>query len=84
MVDGEAATTVKSTMVLCCCVPFCAQTVIGKVPSGVAEVVATLRLVDPEPLTVCGLKLAVAPAGKPEAPKLTAPLNPALAFTVTA
>ena len=40
MVDGEAATTVKSTMVLCCCVPFCAQTVIGKVTVNVTGTVS--------------------------------------------
>ena len=43
----------------------------------------TVRIVDPEPVTVVGLKLAVAPAGSPEAPKLTTPLNPFSAVTVT-
>jgi len=40
-------------------------------------------LLAPELLTVGGLKVAVAPAGKPDAVRLTTPLKPALPFTRT-
>jgi hypothetical protein len=40
-------------------------------------------VVEPEPVRVMGLKLAVAPAGKPVALKLTVLLNPPNAFKLT-
>jgi hypothetical protein len=81
MVAGAAAPTVKNTVVVWLCAPLCPQTVIGKVASGVPEVVVIVRFADPAPFTVEGLKLAVAPAGNPEALNPTLPLNPALVFT---
>jgi hypothetical protein len=39
-------------------------------------------VVDPLPVTVVGLKLAVAPVGSPETLKLTVPLNPFTAAVV--
>ncbi len=42
----------------------------------------TLTVDVPEPLTEVGLKLALAPAGKPIAEKATLPLNPFRAVTV--
>ncbi len=43
----------------------------------------TVMVEVPEPLTEVGLKLAVAPVGKPLDPKVTAPLKPPVAETVT-
>ena len=50
----------------------------------VPAAVVTVRVLDPEPATVAGLKLAVAPAGSPLALRVTVPLNPfsGLTFTV--
>jgi hypothetical protein len=57
-------------------VPLVAVTLSDEVPAGVPLPVFTVMVVDPLPVTVAGLKLAVAPAGRPEALKLTVPLNP--------
>src|ERR1039458_2668120 len=40
-------------------------------------------VVEPEPVTVVGLKLPVTPDGNPDFPKLTVPLNPLTPVTVT-
>jgi hypothetical protein len=46
--------------------------------------VVTVIVELPEPLTEVGLKLALAPDGRPDALKLTVPLNPLNAVTVAA
>jgi hypothetical protein len=38
---------------------------------------------DPEPVTELGLKVAVAPEGRPDTLKVTVPLNPLEGVTVT-
>jgi len=43
----------------------------------------TVNVADPEPLIDAGLNVAVAPAGKPDAPSATVPLKPFSAVTVT-
>jgi hypothetical protein len=53
-----------------------------KVPTGVFLVVKTVKTVFPDPVTVVGLKLPVAFAGKPLIPNVTTPLNPFTAFTL--
>jgi hypothetical protein len=47
-----------------------------ELPTGVLPLVVTVMVDDPEPVTVVGLKLAVAPVGSPLALKLTVPLKP--------
>ena len=42
-----------------------------------------VRVEDPEPLIVVGLKLVLAPTGKALVPRLTLPLNPFNALTLT-
>jgi hypothetical protein len=49
----------------------------------VAELAVTLIVLDPEPVTEVGLKLAVAPLGSPDALKFTVPVNPPDDATVT-
>jgi hypothetical protein len=44
--------------------------------------VVTLIVELPEPLTEAGLKLALAPDGRPDAVRLTVPLNPLTGVTV--
>src|SRR5580692_11279198 len=53
-------------------------------PAEALSVVITVSVVEPEPVTVLGLKLPVTPEGSPETPKLTVPSNPLLPVTVTA
>ncbi len=60
---------------------------IGKSPNGVPAVVIIVSDADFEVasviLTEAGLKLAVAPAGKPVAVRFTVPVKPADGVTVT-
>jgi hypothetical protein len=51
-------------------------------PAGVAAVVVTVRALDPDPVTVVGLKDTVAPAGNPVTLNPTVPLKPAPPVTV--
>ncbi|MBI4909095.1 MAG: hypothetical protein HY820_36075 [Acidobacteria bacterium] len=53
------------------------------VPVGVPPLAAIVIAVEPDPVIVAGLKLAVAPVGKPDAEKLTTPANPPWGVTVT-
>ena len=48
-------------------------------PSGVVELVVTVSVEVPDPVTVAGEKLAVAPAGSPLALSFTTPLKPSTA-----
>ena len=57
---------------------------IGKVPTGEMEEVATVKVTVPEELIAGGVNVAFAPDGKLDATKLTTPLNPAFAPTVIA
>jgi hypothetical protein len=52
------------------------------VPTGVDAVVAIVIVVEPEVVTVVGLKLAVAPVGSPLTLKLTVPVKPLDGVTV--
>jgi hypothetical protein len=49
----------------------------------VPAAVLIVMVVDPDPVTEAGMKLAVAPADKPEAVKLTTLLNAVVPITVT-
>ncbi len=74
--------TTNENCAVCCNEPLVAVMVTGYVPVGVLEVEVTVTVVLPEPVTEVGLKLAVAPVGRPVAAKLTAPLKPLRAVTV--
>jgi hypothetical protein len=73
----------SDALVLCESAPLVPVTPMVNDPVPPLDDVFTVSVVDPEPVTVVGLKLAVAPDGSPEAPKLTTPLNPFNATTVT-
>jgi hypothetical protein len=63
--------------------PSVAVIVSGKLPLGVVPaVVVMLRLELPEPITEAGVKVGVAPAGRPLTLKLTVPAYPFRAATV--
>ena len=71
--------TVKDTVVVWLLDPLCPVIAIIEVPDGVAEVVVTVSMDDA--VVLVGLKLAVAPVGRPEAVRATVPLNPPTGFT---
>jgi hypothetical protein len=52
-------------------------------PSVALPVARIVNVVEPEPVTVVGLKPPVTPAGNPDTPKLTVPPKPLSAVTVT-
>jgi hypothetical protein len=72
------------TVVVCTRVPLVAEIVSVDVPTGVVRLVVTVRAMDPlPPETEVGVKVAVAPVGKPAVTeKLTAPVNPLIGVTV--
>jgi hypothetical protein len=69
------------TVVLCTKLPLVPVIVSVEVPAGVdGEAVIVSELV-PEPVTDVGVKVAVAPGGKPLTEKVTVPLKPFKAVT---
>ena len=74
--------TTSVTVVECTRLPLVPVMVSVYVPAGVLVLVVTDMLEEPEPVTEAGLKLALAPLGRPLTLKLTTPLNPPDAVTV--
>jgi hypothetical protein len=68
--------TVRVTVAECVTMPLVPVMVNVAFPAGVALLVVTVSVDEPEPLTVAGLKLAVAPEGNPVALKDTLPVKP--------
>jgi hypothetical protein len=79
-----AAFTIRVTVVVWIAVPLVPVTVIVWLPVGVPLVVVTVIVEEPEVVIVGGLKAAFAPAGSPLALRVTVPVNPLTAPTVTA
>src|ERR1019366_4457064 len=73
---AAAFATVRVTLALWVKLPLVPVIVSVDVPSGVVELVVTVSVEVPEPVTVAGEELAVAPAGSPLALSVTTPLNP--------
>jgi hypothetical protein len=71
-----AAVTVNVTVVVWTKVPLVPVMVRVELPTGVLALVVTVIVDDPVPVTVVGLKVAVAPVGSPLALKVTIPLKP--------
>ncbi len=69
-----AALTTRETEAVCERLPLVPVIVTGKLPVEVVAVVLTVIVA--EPVAGLGLKLALAPAGKPPVLKLTAPVKP--------
>jgi hypothetical protein len=78
-----AAFTTRVTVVLCVRVPLVPVMVSVYVPAGVLLAVVTASVELPEPVTEVGVKLPLAPLGNPLALRLTVPVNPFSAPTVT-
>src|SRR5262249_41675948 len=75
--------TTKVTVASWLRLPVAPVTVNLYAPGGVVAEVDTVSVVDPEPVTEAGLKLAVTPDGSPLTLKLTASANPFDAVTLT-
>lgn len=75
--------TLSVTLAECDKLPLEPVMVIVEDAIGVELVVVMVRVEEPELLIEAGLKLAVAPAGKPPALRATAPVNPPCGVTVT-
>ena len=80
---SPVAFTVSVTDAVCTRFPLVAVIVSGYVPNGVDDVVFTVNVEDPEPVTEVGLNVAFVPVGSPLMLKPTALLNPPLAVTLT-
>lgn len=75
MLKSGVATT-RVTVAECVSVPSVLVMVSVYVPVGVIDAVETVSVELPEPETDMGLKLAVAPAGKPLTLRFTVPVKP--------
>jgi hypothetical protein len=80
---AAAALTVSVAAALCASAPLVPVTAGENVPVPPPLAVVTVIVLVPDPVTVAGLKLAVAPEGSPDACKLTTPPNPFTGVTVT-
>ena len=68
--------TTRLTVVLCARLPLVPVTVKVLVPTGVLVAVPTVMVEEPGAPLEVGLKLAVAPLGRPLALKVTVPVKP--------
>jgi hypothetical protein len=80
---SAAAETTREVVVECMRLPLVPVRVSVEVPMGVVLTVVTVSVEVPLPLIVAGEKLAVAPVGNPLALRVTVPVNPFSARTVT-
>jgi hypothetical protein len=80
---GGGTAIIIEVVAECVRLPLVPVIVSVDVPMGVLLLVVTVMVDVPLPLIVVGEKLAAAPVGKPLAPKVTVPVNPLSAPTVT-
>ena len=73
---GGVAFTVSPTLAICVKLPLVPVMVNVESPTGVVQLVVTVSVEVPDPVTVAGEKLYVAPLGSPLALSVTTPLNP--------
>ena len=83
MEKSEAAETTREVVVECVRLPLVPVMVSVDVPAAVVLAVVTVSVEVPLPLIVGGEKLGVAPVGNPLALRVTVPLNPLSAPTLT-
>lgn len=82
--EKPAAVTVRVTVAVCVSVPLVPVMVIVELPPGVVPaVVVMVRVEVPDVVIEAGENVAVAPAGRPPADRLTVELNPLSAPVVT-
>src|SRR3954452_439616 len=75
--------TVNCTAKVCTAAPLAPVMVSGYTPTDVAAEVLICRVTDPDPATVAGLKLAVAPFGRPITLSVTDPEKTFSALTLS-
>ena len=80
---GAGGFTTRDTVAECDKLPLVPVIVMVLEPFGVEPEVVTVSVEEPDPLIDVGLKLAVAPAGRPPALRPTVPLNPFCGVMVT-
>ena len=83
MEKSEAVETTRVLVVECVRLPLVPVMVSVDVPAAVVLAVVTVSVEVPLPLIVAGEKLGVAPVGNPVALRVTVPVNPLSAPTVT-
>ncbi len=83
MLTNQLHCTTSITVVECVKLPLLPVIVRVKVPVCVLLAVLTVSVLDPEPVTEAGLKLAEVWFGSPLALRLTVPVKPFSAPTVT-
>src|SRR5260370_42527077 len=72
--------TTSVTIAVCVRLPLVPVMVTFELPAGVLLLVATVSFDVPAPLTDAGVKVAVAPAGKPPSPSGPAPRKPLMSL----
>jgi len=75
--------TTRLAVVVCTRLPLVPLMVSVELPPGVEADVVTVKVEAPDPLMEAGLKLAVAPAGKPLTLNATVPVKPLVGDIVT-
>ena len=83
MLMAPNVVTARVVVVECVRLPLVPVMVSVDVPAAVVLAVVTVSVEVPLPLSVAGEKLAVAPVGNPLALRVTVPVNPLSAPTVT-
>ncbi len=81
-IEKSPPPTTNVTFTVCATGPLAPLIVRAYEPGGVAALVETVSVVEPDPVTDPGLNEAVAPEGRPLTLKLTMPLNPVPPATV--
>jgi len=79
---AAAFVTIRLVLAVWIRLPLVPVMVSVELPIGVLAAVVTVRVEVPDPVTVAGEKLALAPLGSPLALSVTVPLNPFCAPTV--
>ena len=83
LTDRFAVVTTSVTVAVCVSEPLVPVIVKVGLPAGVLLVVVTVSVEDPDPLIDGGENDGVAPLGSPLALRLTDPVNPLMALTLT-
>jgi hypothetical protein len=83
IVKSAGGLTVSETVDVRLSAPLVPVIVSVAVPAGVFAAVVIVSVLVPDVVTVCGENPPVAFAGRPDTPRLTVPVNPLSAPTVT-
>jgi hypothetical protein len=79
----ELPATTRDAEAVCLSLPLVPVAVVVELPPWAPLAAVIVNVEVPEPTIEVGLKLPVTPAGRPDTPRLTAPVKPLTAATVT-